>query len=159
MKSVYIIMTQNPKESLISYVEALLNECASRILIVNEDSGSEGKSVYDALAAYPGCTVLSWEGASGDEAYAKAAAWCEAHLLPLGYSDIVRVDYANEMQRQAVLAGAVVEAERAEYERKELMALAGIKGVCDTVLDKLGLYSEVLKVWQPMRSQRAAAMA
>lgn len=159
MRPVYIIMTHNPDEGLISYVEAMLGECVSRIVIVDETGDSNCRGVYDMLSCYPGCSVLSFGDAKGEEAYARALAWCDAHLAPQGFSETVRVEYADETQRQAVLEIAEIEAEQAIYDMSVSKVPVGIKNVYDSVLDTLGHYREVLKIWQPMRSRRAVAMA
>ena len=80
MKSAYIITTHNPDEGLVSYVESLLSECVSQILIVNEASDDMYQPIYDMLAMYPGCTVLSYEDLEGEDAFARALAWCDIFL-------------------------------------------------------------------------------
>ena len=156
MKSAYIITTHNPDEGLVSYVESLLSECVSQILIVNEASDDMYQPIYDMLAMYPGCTVLSYEDLEGEDAFASALAWCDAHYSAFGYTDVVRVEYANEVQRVSVLERAAKEAARpANAGREKSMRLEAL-AMYDAVLDKIGECHEVLRVWKPIRLQKAA---
>ena len=155
MKSAYIITTHNPDEGLVSYVESLISECVSQIVIVNEASDAEYQPVYDMLAMYPGCTVLTYE-MNGEDAFAKALAWCDVHFSPFGYTDVVRVEYANEMQRNSVLEQAAREAAKPAYVKAEKRLRLEIINACDTVIDTIGQYQEVLREWKPLRRQRAA---
>lgn len=156
MKSAYIITTHNPDENLVSYVESLISECVSQIVIVNEASDAEYQPIYDMLAMYPGCTVLNYTEVSGEEAFAKALSWCDVHFSAFGYTDVIRVEYANEAQRESVLDQAAAEAARPVYVVPEKRMRVEFIDACDLVIDKIGQYQEVLREWQPMRRHRAA---
>ena len=156
MKSAYIITTHNPDENLVTYIESLISECVSQILIVNENSGEEYQPIYDMLSMYPGCTVLNFGEMKDDDAFAQALAWCDVHYSAFGYTDVVRVEYANEVQREAVLKQVAAEAAKPDFVVPEKRMLVEIIDACDKMIDKIGQYHEVLKVWQPMRRSRAA---
>ena len=157
MKSAYIITTHNPDENLVTYVESLISECVSQIVIVNEASDAEYQPIYDMLAMYPGCTVLSY-AMSGEAAFVKALTWCDTHLSPYGYTDVIRVEYANETQREDVRNHAAAEAARPAYVVPEKRVRVEFIDACDKMIDRIGQCHEVLKEWQPMR-RRQAAMA
>ena len=156
MKKVYIIMTHNPGSGLISYIESLINACVSQIIIVNEASDAEYQAVYDTLAMYPGCTVLTCETMSGEDNYMKAAALADTRYSALGYTDTVKIEYANEIQRESVLVEAEAEAVSVS-DNTELNVRVELRDVYDNMMDRFGQIQEVLKIWQPMRLRRMAS--
>ena len=86
----------------------------------------------------------------------KAAALADTRYSALGYTDTVKIEYANEIQRESVLVEAEAEAVSVS-DNTELNVRVELRDVYDNMMDRFGQIQEVLKIWQPMRLRRMAS--